>query len=264
MKTLVCSLLTLSLGALCAAPDPAPAAAPQALPLPAGKTSPKKIDKARLQEVIYKRTGGKLKKPGVQRGRLVYVNAQKRAPEKWLVENAKVFAENSHLEIQVVEGEFSFPEPKIVGEASLFVIDDPKLPSLLHAPEARWTMVNVAPLATGAGEKPAYFAARVQKQLTRGFALLAGTQTSNYPNSLLGCVTNPDGLDHFTDCRLPVDILARFVPYVAGYGVTPYVVSTYRKACQEGWAPQPTNDVQKAIWDEVHELPSEPITIKKK
>ena len=27
---------------------------------------------------------------------------------------------------------------------------------------------------------------------------------------------------------------------------------TYRQACIEGWAPAPTNDVQKAIWEKVH------------
>ena len=36
----------------------------------------------------------------------------------------------------------------------------------------------------------------------------------------------------------------------------------YLVAVQEGWAPQPTNDVQKAIWDKVHALPTEPIKIK--
>ena len=39
-------------------------------------------------------------------------------------------------------------------------------------------------------------------------------------------------------------------------------VSTYKKACEEGWAPNPTNEFQKAIWDKVHELPTEPIKIK--
>ena len=38
--------------------------------------------------------------------------------------------------------------------------------------------------------------------------------------------------------------------------------SVYRKACEEGWAPAPTNDVQKAIWDKVHAMPTEPIKIK--
>ena len=45
-------------------------------------------------------------------------------------------------------------------------------------------------------------------------------------------------------------------------GVRPAIYDTYDRACQEGWAPAPTNDVQKAIWDEVHEMPTEPIKIK--
>jgi len=29
------------------------------------------------------------------------------------------------------------------------------------------------------------------------------------------------------------------------------ILVPYRKACEEGWAPMPTNAIQKAIWDEV-------------
>lgn len=229
---------------------------------PDGKPIAKKIDREKLRAAIYKRTGGKLKVPGMQKGYVAYVNAQKRAPVEWLEQNAAVFAENAKIEIKVEEGKFEFPGPKISGNATLFVIDDEAMPSLLHAPEQKWCAVNVAPLAKGAGAKPAFFAARVQKQLTRGFSLLAGAQDSNYPQSLMGCVTGPEGLDKHVDCRLPVDVMARYAPYLAGYGVRPYVLTTYRKACQEGWAPAPTNEVQKAIWDKVHELPKEPIKIK--
>ena len=37
---------------------------------------------------------------------------------------------------------------------------------------------------------------------------------------------------------------------------------TYRDACQRGVAPEPANAEQKAIWDEVHAIPTEPIKIK--
>ena len=229
---------------------------------PEGKKIVKKIDRAKLQAAIYKRTGGKLKVPGTQQGTLTYVNAQKKAPVGWLEQNAEVFAKNVKVDIRVKDGVFSFPSPKIEGNGTLYVIDDDSMPSILHAPEQKWCMVNVAPLAKGAGEKEAFFAARVQKQLTRGFSLLAGSQDSNYPESLLGCITSPAGLDKHADCRLPVDIMARFAPYLAGYGVRPYVLSTYKKACEEGWAPAPTNDVQKAIWDKVHAMPTAPLKIK--
>ena len=214
------------------------------------ETPPPK-EKVSLKEVLYRRNGGTLIQPHTGSGQIVYVNAQKRAPQRWLEENAAVFAKTLQLSVSVATGDFKFPNPKRQGEATLFVIDDPSMPSILHAPEQRWTMVNVAPLAEGRGEKPAFFAARVQKELTRGFALLAGAQTSNYPDSLLGSMTKPDDLDSFADCRLPVDILRRFAPYLKGFGIKPYIKSTYRRACREGWAPAPTNAVQQAIWDKM-------------
>ena len=222
----------------------------------------RKVDRARLDAIMETRTGGKILVPGSMKGKIVYVNAQSRAPRKWLEENAATFCETAKFAIEVADGKFAFPTPKIQGEASLFVVDDPTLPPLLSAPESRWAMVNVAPLAKGAGEKPQFFAARVQKELTRGFCLLAGAQNSGYPDALIGCVTKPEDLDRFMDCRLPIDVMNRFAPYLKGYGITPRVYSTYKKAVQEGWAPAPTNDVQKAIWDKVHAMPTEPLKIK--
>ena len=37
--------------------------------------------------------------------------------------------------------------------------------------------------------------------------------------------------------------------------------ATYREACREGWAPPPTNDLQRAIWEETRKLPEKPIKI---
>ena len=44
-------------------------------------------------------------------------------------------------------------------------------------------------------------------------------------------------------------------------GVKMVKVGTYRQACQEGWAPAPKNDEQKAIWNQVHAIPDKPIKI---
>ena len=49
------------------------------------------------------------------------------------------------------------------------------------------------------------------------------------------------------------------LPY---YGITPWYQTTYHKAVEEGWAPAPTNEYQKAIWDKVHAMPTAPIKIK--
>ena len=242
--------------------DAAPIATASATTPSDARNIVKHLPKGKLDEIRYRRTGGMLVKPGTQNGRIVYVNCQEAVPQDWLVTNATVFAQETRFKVDVSKGKFAFPKPTIVGNASLFVIDDPDMPTLLAAPEDRWVAVNVAPLKAGAGEKRAFFAARVNKELTRGFCLLAGAQDSNYPNALVGCVTKAEDLDKFFDCVLPVDVPARFPNYVKGYGVTPAEITTYRMACQEGWASAPTNDVQKAIWDKVHEMPSEPLKIK--
>ena len=31
--------------------------------------------------------------------------------------------------------------------------------------------------------------------------------------------------------------------------------------CQEGWAPPPTNEYQRAIWNDVHKIPEKPMKI---
>ena len=46
------------------------------------------------------------------------------------------------------------------------------------------------------------------------------------------------------------------------FGMRPYKRTTYLKACEEGWASPPADEYQKAIWDMVHALPSQPIKIK--
>ena len=228
----------------------------------AQKAKRPKLNRAKVAENFNRRTGGWISFPGAKQGKIVFVNAQAKAPEEWLQEVAAFHSSALKVDIDVARGAFSFPETKVEGNATLFIIDDARMPAILHAPEQRWTMVNIASLADGNGSKPAFFKARVKKELTRGFCLLAGTQTSNYPESLLGCVTGPSDLDKFADWELPVDIPERFLPYLAGFGVKPDVLVTYKKACQEGWAPAPTNVYQKTIWEETRKLPEKPLQIK--
>ena len=37
--------------------------------------------------------------------------------------------------------------------------------------------------------------------------------------------------------------------------------TTYAAACRMGWAPPPTNDIQRVIWDKVHAVPAKPMKI---
>ena len=49
---------------------------------------------------------------------------------------------------------------------------------------------------------------------------------------------SPEGAGAMTSC-------------LAKMGVRPYVKSNYKKACREGWAPAPTNEFKKVIYEKV-------------
>ena len=216
--------------------------------------------KARAQEMFLRRTGGYVTRPGTQKGEIVYVNCQKRADKAWIEESVAYFGKETKFKVTLRDGgSFDLKSPKIEGNATLFVIDDESLPILLVAPDNRWAFVNIAPIATE--KRPAFFAARVKKMLTRGFSFLCGATNSQFPRALTRGLASQADLDKNPDLALPIDVLQRFRTYMEPLGVQPAVVSTYRKACQEGWAPAPTNDAQKVIWNQVHEIPKKPIKI---
>lgn len=228
----------------------------------AAKEPAKKVSRTRLSDIQMKRFGGIVPDRREQRGSVVVVNAQKAADVAWFAPVIKDITNLCKLSLEVKEGSFNLAKPVLPGAACVFVVDDPALPMSLFAAEAKWAMVNVAPLKEGEGAKPQFFKARVQKAVSRGLAYLMGAANGQYPMSVCGCITKPEDLDQLPSYRLSVDIIGKFEKYVAGYGITPYKRTTYRKSIEEGWGAQPTNQFQQAIWDEVHTLPSDPIKIK--
>ena len=210
------------------------------------------------EEDYIKSEGGLVLEPNTQKGEIAYVNCQSAAKDAWIEESAAYFRKEAKFKISVGKGTFDFKSPKIVGDMTLFVVDAPAMPNILVAPENRWAMVNVAPLKS---EKEPFFRARVLKELSRGFAMLCGASDSQFPGALTTAITKVEDLDHHADHRLPVDLFARFRKYMKPYGVLPGNIETYETACCQGWAPPPTNAVQKAIWEKVFAIPDKPITI---
>lgn len=203
--------------------------------------------------------GGKIAQPGTQKGGVNFVNAQKTVAETWLSEGIEDLKKATQINLGLIEGSFDILAPKIVGELSIFVVDDDKLPISVIAPEGRWAVVNVSPLKS---DRPTYFKARVIKTMSRVFAMLCGGMASSFNLSLVGPVGSASDLDRFPNAQLPFDVLNRMSPYLKHFGVAPARVVTYRRACVEGWAPTPKDDIQRIIFDEVHSKPTEPIRIK--
>ena len=193
-----------------------------------------------------------------QRGRVAIVNAQQSADAKWLKEAAEVFAKDIMISVDVLAGAFDMKNPDLKGDVTVFIVDDTLLPMSLIAPESKWAVVNVSKIKC---DKEPFFKARTMKEVTRAMVSLLGGADSQYPLCLMSVVTNAEGLDKFIDSRLPVDVVERLKKNMPLVGITPFSITTYRAACQQGWAPAPTNEFQKAIWNSVHELPSKPIKI---
>ena len=145
---------------------------------------------------------------------------------------------------------------------SVAIVDSQGDPSLTVVPDEGWAVINVRPLAEGLATEAAtntFFASRCRKQLIRGIVLAATGTGSQYKRNFFWAKSIPD-LDLFKEF-LPMDSAGNLRERLADRGVTPRRYTVYARACREGWAPTPTNDVQKAIWQQVHQIPDKPIKI---
>lgn len=215
-----------------------------------------------VASIAERETGGKIIALYKNTKKIFFVNAQSRVSAEIVEAARKKMQDVLRTPVDITEGKFDFAAPKIEGELSLYVIDDDKMPISLVAPEGRWAFVNVARLAEGRGEKAQFLEARVKKECARVGCMLFGGISSTYKQNLLSFAGSAEDLDKFETDNLPVDGPMRCQRYLLSLGVKPYRQVTYRKACEEGWAPAPTNDVQKAIWEKVHAMPTEPLKIK--
>lgn len=211
------------------------------------------------KEMFQRRMGGFVKDTRAQKGCVVIVDAQSEAKTEWMEATAKYFDEEVMITVKVEKGEFDLYDPVLKGEATVFVVKDEKLPMSLIAPEAKWAMVNVAKIAS---DKPAFYEARTKKELTRAISFVLGGADSQYPDSPTAAFLSANDLDRNMDPRLPVDVIDRFKKNMGKLGIAPYTTTTYRAACKAGWAPEPKDDNQRAIWEEYHSKPTEPIHIK--
>ena len=230
------------------------------------KQEPSAAEREAMKQERIARIGGLLPRPGTPSGRIVFANCQSAVPEADLREtqerNSSKIRGVCHWTngVAVTAASASAVRKAMNADFAVFIVDDASLPMSLVALEARWAFVNVAPLkGDGVGEDLVRH--RTKNELARIYGVLCGGVSSRFKSKLVNQVDSPEDLNGCTD-ELPVDITANMMQYVESRGCKPVRLVPYTRACQEGWAPAPTNDVQKAIWDKVHALPTEPIKIK--
>ena len=143
------------------------------------------------------------------------------------------------------------------------VADETQHDTMIIYPESFKVIVNVKALSSDGAAKE-IVAARVRKQIIRAALLMFG---SGYSPSfcLARPVTSLQELDDLNPRVLSMETMSHLTA-MPRLGIHEVYFYTYRQACREGWAPPPTNDIQKAIWEQFkadkERGPTNPITIK--
>lgn len=218
-----------------------------------GEMSPE--ERAKLIRINREVFGGFVVKPDPGNGHITIVNKQTRVSAN-VISRAVSYIQN-FCNLPIVISKRADPTAGL----SLYIRDEPGKPELsLYSPEQGWGMINIARLAD-ADTTDERLARRVRQQVARALSWLCGAGGSQYPHTLVAPIGSAKALDSFKDESLPPDVFARMRVYAEALGIRPVRKVPYSTACQEGWAPLPTNKEQRAIWEKVNKIPSEPMKI---
>lgn len=118
------------------------------------------------------------------------------------------------------------------------------------APESRWGLLNVASLHDPK-LSPETMSMRTQKQFWRVLCCMIGIGYSQNKASVLQPISCVEQLDLISGKMITQESLQPFFTQAALFGFQRPRLTTYKKACEEGWAPMPTNQFQRSILEEV-------------
>ena len=104
-------------------------------------------------------------------------------------------------------------------------------------------------------------AERLAVELLRAVASSLGCGASMYQPDIMCHVQSVLDVDRISKDQLGPGSRNVIDASAKRLGLNKITVASYRRACQQGWAPPPTNDVQRAIWNEVHTIPTTPMKI---
>lgn len=202
------------------------------------------------------------------------VNAQTSVAEAEIADVVKAMRNTLRVKIDIVPvagdekcpfavAERAFEGGNTAGVVAL--VESEKFPRLVIRPEDHTAIVNVSELKkdTPDAEK---LALRVRKEIWRGFGYAMGAANSGFQPCVMRDVKSLADLDEKPIAILSPEPLMRIEPALRQLGLAQLRHATYKRACEEGWAPAPTNDWQKAVWEKVKaeqsEAPSKGIKIK--
>ncbi len=120
-------------------------------------------------------------------------------------------------------------------------------PALTIFPEERVALVNADKATEFVKGDEANI--RLIKECWRGIGFISGAGFANNDASVMQPIGSPLELDTISWQVINPLALNQVNKFLKKYGAQRGRRTTYIRACEEGWAPAPTNDVQKAIWE---------------
>lgn len=208
-------------------------------------------------ERMMRATGGLITKPGV--GKIAVINNQDVISDETINSVVGKLVFQTQFDVEVIKGEFAMYAPPSGFKAAVIIANKPELPLSLVAIENLWGLVNVAKL----GDKNIDL--RFTKEFIRVTTVAFGASRSQFTGSPLSSADSVEMLDKFVTDNYTFDCQQSIIRNLTALGMAPATKGTYKKACQEGWAPEPTNEYQRVIWEKVKaeqsEQPSNPLKI---
>ena len=226
--------------------------------------------KARDERVL-KKTGGFIHQ-AAEGPQTLLVDARAK-PTATLDEVARVYKLATHLDAQVAKeargdaAPLDFAKAKMSAAKPLMlvmVVDGvPSQPILSVFPEERVGIVNADKLK--GGDDPSAPEMRVMKETWRAIGFVGGLGFSPAENDIMQPLYSLKELDANRYPFIQPMNMARMYKMWKRFGVKKERRIPYRVAVQEGWASPPTNEYQRAVWDQVkaekERGPTNPITI---
>ncbi len=221
-----------------------------------------------VRREYFKRTselhsGGIVEKPGAGKGTFLFVDSTGELTEGMFARDFNMLDRTLKVSPKIVKGKPVTIETagaaikELNANAAVFVVSNSVLPRLITASEEGWAIVNIGKLKDG-GPTKEVFEKRVTVEVIRGLAQIFGSGNSGMSMS---AVTSLKDIDELAHPGFPPNAMKICQTQMRKLGFEPKVTASYRVACKQGWAPQPANDVQRKIWNEIHAIPDRPITI---
>ena len=200
-------------------------------------------------------TGGMVDNYAVQKGDVFFLNAQKRVSAEPLVKRIASMTDYFRCRFSLKPWDKPITLKNAAetlkecgGNAAVFIVDDPTMPvTILSAPETNWIFLNVSALAADKPDEKKLME-RTRRELWRtvGFMLGNASVADVCVMKSVKSLKDLDELGAEAPSSGPLIFISRHLKEI---GVEPYQTSSYARALREGWAPMPTNELQKAVYE---------------